>query len=107
MFTGTLTALHHSQMYMIYAENGNTMRLSGETLAEDSMHIRVRGDGQWSVLPCLFDQRVPVKEALADYLQEASAGDMIKAHNRFATFTVDKRWVGDLQALQPGEGYKI
>ena len=30
---------------------------------------------------------------------------MIKAHNRFATFSADKRWVGDLTALQPGEGY--
>ena len=30
---------------------------------------------------------------------------MIKAHNRFATFSADQRWVGNLTALQPGEGY--
>ena len=105
VFTGTLTNLHHSQIYMVYAANANTMRVSGEILSEDSMKISVRGDGQWSPLPCLFDQRTPIAEALADYYQNASAGDMIKAHNRFATFSTDKRWVGDLTALQPGEGY--
>ena len=104
-FVGTLANLHFSQLYMIYTEKGNTMRVSGETLAEDSMKISVRGDGQWSPLPCLFDQRTSVTEALADYYQKASVGDMIKAHNRFATFSADKRWVGDLSALQPGEGY--
>ena len=105
VFTGTLTNLHHSQIYMVYAANANTMRVSGEVLNEDSMKISVRGDGQWSPLPCLFDQRTPIAEALADYYQNASAGDMIKAHNRFATFSTDARWVGDLTALQPGEGY--
>lgn len=105
VFTGTLTNLHHSQIYMVYAANANTMRVSGEILSEDSMKISVRGDGQWSPLPCLFDQRTPIAEALADYYQNASPGDMIKAHNRFATFSTDARWVGDLTALQPGEGY--
>ena len=104
-FTGTLTHLHFSQMYMIYTANANTMRISGSRLEEDSMKITVRGDGQWSPMPCLFDQRVTVTEALADYYQNAAAGDMIKGHNRFATFSADKRWVGDLTALQPGEGY--
>jgi hypothetical protein len=104
-FIGTLSGLHFSQIYMIYTANGNTIRVSGEQLAEDSMRISVRGDGQWSPLPCLFDQRISVTEALADYYQNASVGDIIKAHNRFATFSADRRWVGDLQALQPGEGY--
>jgi len=90
---------------MIYSATENTMRISGETLPEDSMKVTVRGDGLWSALPCLFDQRTPLTEALADYYENASAGDLIKGHNRFATFTSDKRWVGDLQALQPGEGY--
>ena len=104
-FIGTLNNLHHSQIYMIYTAKGNTMRVSGENLPEDSMKIQVRGDGQWSPLPCLFDQRTPLTEALADYYQKASVGDMIKSHNRFATFSADQRWVGDLTALQPGEGY--
>jgi hypothetical protein len=106
-FVGTLRELHHSQMYMIYSASGNTMRISGETLSEDAMTVTVRGDGNWSPIPCLFDQRTPLTEALADYYDNASPGDLIKGHNRFATFTSDKRWVGDLQALQPGEGYLL
>ena len=104
-FVGTLQNVHFSKVYMFYSANENTMRVSGEKLSEDSMHVSVRGDGQWSPLPCLFDQRTSVTEALADYYQNASVGDMVKAHNRFATFSSDKRWVGDLTALQPGEGY--
>jgi hypothetical protein len=104
-FVGTLNKLHFSQLYMIYADKGNTMCINGEYLPEDSMKITVRGDGQWSPMPCLFDQRTTVTDALADYYQRAGVGDMIKSHNRFATFSADKRWVGDLTALQPGEGY--
>jgi len=65
----------------------------------------VRGDGQWSPLPCLFKQVTPLAEALADYYDNASVGDMIKSHERFAYFSEDKKWVGDLTALRPGEGY--
>ena len=92
-------------MYMVYSATNNTMRVSGENLDEDSMKISVRGDGQWSPMPCMFDRRVSVTEALADYYQKAGTGDMIKSHHSFATFSADKRWVGDLTALQPGEGY--
>ncbi len=105
MFVGTLTNLHHTQMYMAYTQNGNILRIAGETLPEDSMAVSVRGDGQWSPMPCLFDRTTPLAEALADYYQTASAGDLIKARNRFATFTEDKRWEGNLTALRPGEGY--
>ena len=104
-FVGSLAALHPSQMYMVYSATGNTMRVSGESMDEDSMKISVRGDGQWSPMPCMFDRRVSVTEALADYYQKAGTGDMIKSHHSFATFSADKRWVGDLTALQPGEGY--
>ena len=104
-FVGTLASLHYSQMYMVYSANENMMRVSGNTISADSMRVSVRGDGQWSPLPCLFDRRTSVTDALADYYQKAGVGDMIKSHSRFATFSADKRWVGDLQAIQPGEGY--
>ena len=105
VFSGSLSNLHFSQMYMVYSANGNTMRVSGEKLPDDSMHITVRGDGQWSPMPCVLDQRTSITEAFADYYQNASAGDIIKAHNRFAAFSSDGHWVGDLQTIQPGEGY--
>ena len=104
-FSGTLTALHYSQMYMIYVAESNTMRVSGETLPGDSMVITVRGDGQWSPMPCLLQESTPVTEALADYYDNAAVGDMVKSHNAFAFFSQNKKWEGNLTAIRPGEGY--
>ena len=104
-FSGSLTDLHFSQMYMVYCANGNTVRIAGDNLPEDSMKITFRGDNQWSALPCLFDQTTALREALTGYLDKAKPGDLIKSHNRFATFSTDARWVGDLTAMNPGEGY--
>ena len=104
-FTGILTHLHFSQMYMFYSVAGNTVRITGERLSADSMQMKVRGNGQWTALPCLFEQPTSITEALADYYDHATPGDLIKSHSRFATFSADKRWVGDLTAMRPGEGY--
>ncbi len=104
-FVGSLAGLHFSQMYMMYVAQENTLQIAGEKLSADSLSIRVRGDGQWSPMPCLFDEPVSVTKALTSYYDYASQGDMIKAHNRFAYFSEDKKWEGDLTSLRPGEGY--
>ena len=104
-FVGDFDYLRYIYTYMVYSANGNTMRISGDSLPEDSMYVTLNGDGQWSPLPCLFDQTTSLTEALADYYNDASEGDLIKARNRFATFTENKRWEGNLTALRPGEGY--
>jgi len=69
------------------------------------MHITLKGNGQWNALPCMFSQVMTLRDAMSDYYDHASTGDLIKAHNRFAVFSDDDRWVGDLTALTPGEGY--
>ena len=104
-FVGDFDYLRYIYTYMVYCAAGNTMRIAGDPLPEDSMYVTLNGDGQWSALPCLFDQTTSLSEALADYYQNATPGDLIKARNRFATFTEDKRWEGNLTALRPGEGY--
>lgn len=81
------------------------MHLFGFTLPEDSMHITLKGNGQWNALPCMFSQVMTLRDAMSDYYDHASTGDLIKAQNRFAVFSDDDRWVGDLTALTPGEGY--
>ena len=104
-FDGDLDHLHHSLIYKVLTHNGNTMRIAGDQLAPDSMHITLRGDGKWNALPCLLNQTTTLSEAMADYYDHATAGDIIKAKKHFAYFSADKRWVGDLTALTPGEGY--
>lgn len=104
-FSGSLYHFRYIYTHMVYSKNGNIMRVSGNVLPQDSMHVTLRGNGQWSPLPCLFSEATPVAEALADYFDNATVGDMVKAHNRFAYFSENKRWEGNLTALHPGEGY--
>ncbi len=104
-FVGTLNTWDYRQMYMVYTATANTMHIFGKALTDDSMTLTLRGDGQWNVLPCLLNKVTALRTALGAYYDHASTGDLIKAHNRFAVFSADKRWVGDLTALTPGEGY--
>jgi hypothetical protein len=105
MFVGTLNAWDDKQMYMFYSSSENNLRLNGDRLNETNKQVTLRGDGQWNALPCLFEQATLLSEALTDYYQYASPGDIVKAQNRFAYFSNNQRWEGDLQALRPGEGY--
>ncbi|MBQ1850903.1 MAG: hypothetical protein II138_00315, partial [Paludibacteraceae bacterium] len=104
-FVGDFDYLRHIYTYMIYSKNGNTMHVSGNNLPAESMQVTVNGDGHWSALPCLLKEVTPVAEALSDYYDNASPGDIIKSHNHFATFSKERKWVGDLAAIRPGEGY--
>ena len=104
-FVGDLKTWDYTQVYMVYSAKGNTLRLGGELIAEADKHISLRGDGQWNSFPCLFDQATSIDEALADYYDHASAGDLLKAHDRFSVFSSDKHWEGSLKTIYPGEGY--
>lgn len=104
-FVGTLSTFDYKQIYMISSQDGNTMHISGTNLPADSMKIKVRGDGQWSPMPCLLKQVTPVTEALSGYYDHATPGDMLKSHDHFAYFSEDKKWEGDLTTMRPGEGY--
>jgi len=106
-FRGTLTHWDYRQMYMVFSINGNIMRLCGDKLKDDNRHVTIKGDGQWSSLPCLLSEATPITEAMADYYDHAAPGDLVKSHDRFAVFSQDKHWVGDLTTLRPGEGYMM
>ena len=104
MFMGTLPKWDHTQMYMMYTRNGNILRLNGNPLQQSVKQIVLKGN-QWNPLPCLLNQTTPIAEAMADYFESATTGDIIKAHDCFAYFSADRKWVGDLTAFRPGEGY--
>ena len=105
IFMGSLNHLHHSQMYMVYSKAGNTARIAGDQLHPDSMRLTLHGNSGWNALPCLLSRTTALSEALADYYDHATPGDIIKGKKHFAYFSADKRWVGNLTALTPGEGY--
>ena len=104
-FMGDLKELHHQYTYMVYCREGNRIHVNGELLHPDSMSVVLHGKGDWSALPYLLQEAAPVSEVLADYYDNASPGDLIKSHDRFAVFSSDGRWQGNLTTLRPGEGY--
>lgn len=54
---------------------------------------------------------LPVSTALADYLDDAEDGDLIKSKTEFAMFTEtadgSRQWKGNLKYMKPGEGYML
>ena len=54
---------------------------------------------------------LPVSTALADYLEEAKDGDVVKNKTSFAMFSEgannSRGWKGNLQYMKPGEGYML
>ena len=106
-FRGTLSNLSYTQMYMMYVRQDNSLHIFGDKLHADSMRLTLRGGGQWNALPCMLSEVTPLREALNDYYDHATPGDLVKGHNSFAVFSQDKQWVGDLTALRPGNGYLL
>ena len=104
-FAGSLAYLRYKYTYMFYSNQENTMLVSGNNLPEDLKYVDVSGGGKWTALPCLFSEVTPLTEAMADYFDNATEGDLIKSHDQFATFSYNGKWVGDLKNLKPGEGY--
>ena len=104
-FVGSFDTFNYQQIYMMYAKDGNSLNVNGEKLSESDLTVTFKGNGAWSPLPALLDKATSVTDALADYYDKASAGDVVKSHTQFAVFSSDNHWVGDLTALRPGEGY--
>ena len=104
-FVGMFNSLDYHHIYMAYAKNGNIMRVSGNPIEESKMVLTLKGNGEWSPLPCLLQQATSLTDALASYYDHATPGDLIKSHEQFAVFSSNKRWEGDLKTLRPGEGY--
>ena len=109
IFMGTLSAWDYTQTYMVYSAQENILRLNGENLLEYEMKLTFRGSsdgsGQWSPLPFLLNRNTSVAETMAGYYEYATPGDIIKSHDAFATFSTDRKWIGNLKTMRPGEGY--
>ena len=109
VFMGSLSAWDYTQTYMVYSAQENILRLNGENLLEYEMKLTFRGSsdgsGQWSPLPFLLNRNTSVAETMAGYYEYATPGDIIKSHDAFATFSTDRKWIGNLKTMRPGEGY--
>lgn len=102
---GTLRQLSHKYMYMVRAEEAFKLNIEGKALTDDKRVLTIRNG--WNSLSYMFDEPMSLREALADYFNYATVGDVIKSKTRFATFSKNNKWEGSLQTLQPGQGYLL
>ena len=101
---GTLDQIDYSQMYMVLASSPLNISVEGRALTDDERTVTIYGGG-WSSIAYLLDEPMSVKEALADYYDNATEGDVIKSKDAVAVFSGEGRWEGSLTNLRPGQGY--
>lgn len=92
--------------YDIYAVSPHTLYIEG---TRDLANVVVRKG--WNRIAYNLPYNMSVASAMADYLDKAKAGDVIKSHNAFSMVTVDalgnKTWKGNLQYMTSGQGYML
>ena len=104
---GTLTRLDHKQMYMMRtgSKHYNTL-LAGRRLTSETDRTIPLHQG-WNVFPYLLGSTENLTNAMADYIEHVSVGDIIKSQTAFAVYSENERWEGSLKALTPGQGYLL
>ena len=104
-WAGSLTHVDYHLMYMIFSDRFHKgIQVAGHRLANTSERTLMLHHG-WNGFPYLLTATSGLTNALADYIEKASVGDMIKSQTQFAVFNADGHWIGSLTALVPGEGY--
>jgi len=94
-----------SQMYSIYSKSDKTVCLEGEFARR---YITVHKN--WNRVGYNSTINLPISQALADYLEQAQVGDVVKSQDGFAIASQTATglvWKGNLQYLEAGKGYMI
>ncbi len=102
---GTLCRFNYRCIYMFYTDTKVSPEIEGEPLTEQDRTLRLFAG--WNVLPYLLEKNLPLSEAMADYLSNAKAGDVLKSKDRFAVFSASSKWEGNLTYMEPGQGYLL
>ncbi len=105
LWIGTLDNMTYSQMYMVRPSSDLLLYVEGKRLTDQQRTVTLKRG--WNSLPYLLDEPTMVKDALADYFDKASLGDIVKSKDQFAAFTENGKWEGSLQTMYPGQGYLL
>lgn len=98
---GSLNTIVNEQMYRIYMNGYQSLRMVG-SIANPSNHpITVNPDWNWIGYP--MTSRVAVNTALAGL--NPSNGDVIRSLSSYSEYIEGAGWVGSLNTLVPGQGY--
>ncbi len=104
---GTLTRLDHKQMYMMRTDKDHyNTQLAGRRLSSEADRTIPLHQG-WNAFPYLLNSIENITNAMADYIEHVSVGDVIKSQTAFAFYSENHRWEGSLKVLTPGQGYLL
>ncbi len=105
MWKGSLNTTNYKHVYMISTQQALTTTIEGKALTADERTLTIRKG--WNGIAYLLSEPMSVRDALADYYDKATVGDLIKSRTQFAVFTENGKWEGSLQTLRPGQGYLL
>ena len=94
-----------STMYSIFSKSNKTIYLEGEFARR---YITVHKN--WNRIGYNSTINLPIAQALADYLEHAQVGDVVKSQDGFAIVCQSATglvWKGSLQYMEAGKGYML
>lgn len=97
---GDAITMNNCDMYKVKSSDAYNVSVSGLPVNPDTVSITLNKKWSWIGYP-MADANT-LDAALAD--AAPMEGDIMKSRTLFAMYT-DGRWVGNLKALMPGEGY--
>ena len=101
---GSLTTLGNTSMYVYRTNQPDTLKMLGNLIDPLSTNLPIVSGWNWiSYIP---NYALPIDDALASL--PAQPGDLIKSQYAFAEYLNNThKWVGNLDYMQPPEGYQI
>lgn len=101
-----MSVINGQNKYDVYVSAPKTLYVEG--YRDVSSIVARKG---WNRIAYNMPYNMTVDGAMADYLDKAKAGDVLKSHDAFAMVSVDangnKTWKGNLQYMVSGQGYML
>lgn len=102
LWLGNLDSIRNNQMYLIYSSTIQNLQVYGAALKPALAPISIAPAG-WTWIGYTPQEAMPLADALAAVNPEI--GDQIKSHTAFKTYMGSEGWIGNLEYMNPGEGY--
>jgi len=103
-WVGSLDSLYSGIMYKLRVSGDSSVDLIGQRVDGDDRPINLSQGWNW--LGYLPNESLPLSDALASLTH--SSGDVIRSQTAFSQYSGESgAWVGNLNNMNPGMGYKL
>lgn len=92
-------------VYMAHVAKAGQLTVHGATIPDTDRNVMLKRG--WNYLPYLCEGTQTVEVALADYLNFAKPGDVVKSYTEFSMLNSKGQWIGSLTHMHPGKGYML